>query len=82
MIRQKLINAGANLTLDKAIQIAQAWEYSQAQKSAMGSAPAQPTQQDVHTVKRQPQQQNSGETTVTFGIRFTAYETLRKLWLQ
>ena len=49
-IRAKLINVGAERTLEKAIQIAQSWEYSQAQLRAMGGATAQ---QEVHTVRRQ-----------------------------
>ncbi|XP_062576025.1 uncharacterized protein K02A2.6-like [Saccostrea cucullata] len=40
-IREKLINVGEALTLDKAVQIAQAYEYSQEQLKLMG-------QQSVH----------------------------------
>ncbi|XP_062600865.1 uncharacterized protein K02A2.6-like [Saccostrea cucullata] len=40
-IREKLINVGETLTLDKAVQIAQAYEYSQEQLKLMG-------QQSVH----------------------------------
>ena len=57
-IRAKLINVGAELTLEKAIQIAQSWEYSQAQLRAMGGATAQ---QEVHIVRRQ------GNSDRTFG---------------
>ncbi|XP_052242403.1 uncharacterized protein LOC127852487 [Dreissena polymorpha] len=42
-IREKLINIGAELTLDKAIQIAQSLEYSQKQLRTM-------TEQDVHRI--------------------------------
>lgn len=38
-IREKLINVGEELTLDKAIQIAQAYEYSQEQLKLMGQQP-------------------------------------------
>ena len=43
-IREKLINEGLKLTLDKAIQIAQSFEYSQKQLNSMA-------EQDVHSVK-------------------------------
>ena len=36
-VREKLINEGEKLTLDKAIQIAQSYEYSQQQLKSMGS---------------------------------------------
>ena len=36
-VREKLINEGEKLTLDKAIQIAQSYEYSQHQLKSMGS---------------------------------------------
>ncbi|KAH3738723.1 hypothetical protein DPMN_045364 [Dreissena polymorpha] len=42
-IREKLINIGAELTLDKAIQITQSFEYSQKQLRTM-------TEQDVHRI--------------------------------
>lgn len=38
-IREKLINVGEELTLDKAIQIGQAYEYSQEQLERMGQQP-------------------------------------------
>ena len=44
-IREKLINEGEKLTLDKAIQIAQNYEYSQEQLKSMGT-----TSQEVHAV--------------------------------
>ncbi|XP_021361397.1 uncharacterized protein K02A2.6-like [Mizuhopecten yessoensis] len=44
-VREKLINEGEKLTLDKAIQVAQSYEYSQQQLKSM-------TQQEVHSVKR------------------------------
>ncbi|XP_062612393.1 uncharacterized protein LOC134274154 [Saccostrea cucullata] len=44
-IREKLINEGDKLTLDKAIQIAQNHEYSQEQLKSMGT-----TSQEVHAV--------------------------------
>ena len=44
-IREKLINEGEKITLDKAIQIAQNYEYSKEQLKSMGT-----TSQEVHTV--------------------------------
>ena len=58
-IRQKLINVGAELTLEKAIQIAQSWEYAQLQLRTMGGATAQPV--EVHTIRR-PSKQNAQQT--------------------
>ena len=55
-MRAKLINVGAELTLEKAIQIAQSWEYSQTQLRAMGGATVQ---QEVHTVRRQGNSQQN-----------------------
>ncbi|XP_060557421.1 uncharacterized protein K02A2.6-like [Ruditapes philippinarum] len=47
-VREKLINEGAELTLDKAVQIAQNMEYSKQQLSSMASA----ADKDVHQVAR------------------------------
>ncbi|XP_060593701.1 uncharacterized protein LOC132748167 [Ruditapes philippinarum] len=41
-VREKLINEGEKLTLDKAIQIAQNYEYCQKQMATMGAAAQQP----------------------------------------
>lgn len=51
-IQEKLINVGAELTLEKAIQIAQSWEYSQSQLWAMGSLGGAATPQEVGEVKQ------------------------------
>lgn len=51
-IREKLINVGAELTLEKAIQIAQSWEYSQTQLRAMGSLSGAAAPQEVGKVKQ------------------------------
>ncbi|XP_062610827.1 uncharacterized protein K02A2.6-like [Saccostrea cucullata] len=48
-IREKLINEGDKLTLDKAIQIAQNHEYSQEQLKSMGT-----TSQEVHAITSRP----------------------------
>ena len=45
-IREKLINEGDKLTLDKAIQIAQSHEYTQEQLRTMAAAPV-----EVHAVR-------------------------------
>ena len=45
-IREKLINEGDKLTLDKAIHIAQSYEYAQEQLRTMSAAPV-----EVHTVR-------------------------------
>ena len=60
-IRKKLINVGAELTLEKAIQIAQLWEYSQSQLRAMGSLSGAAAPQEVGKVKQhRSMQQNEG----------------------
>ena len=60
-IREKLINVGAELTLEKAIQIAQSFEYAQQQLRSMGRASGE----EVHMIRR-PNKGNSrprGKTT-------------------
>ena len=58
-IREKLINEGDNLTLDKAIQIAQSYEYAQEQLKAM----AAPT--DIHYISNAAQKTSSMKGTHT-----------------
>ena len=59
--REKLINEGEKLTLDKAIQIAQSHEYTQEQLRTMGAAPV-----EVHDVRH-----TKGPTTTNEGQRAT-----------
>lgn len=51
-IREKLINVGAELTLEKAIQIAQSFEYSQQQLRSMAGATGNATTEGIHYVRR------------------------------
>ena len=58
-IREKLINEGDKLTLDKAIQIAQNYEYAQEQLTTM----AAPT--EVHYISNATQKTSSMQDTHT-----------------
>ncbi|MCG7879803.1 MAG: hypothetical protein N0C90_26270, partial [Candidatus Thiodiazotropha endolucinida] len=48
-VRSKLIDEGEKLTLEKAVQIGQSYEYAQAQLKSMGNAIS--NQQEVHAVQ-------------------------------
>lgn len=49
--KERLINEGDTLTLDKAIQIAQTYEYSQEQLRTMGTSTIHPSLAEVQTTQ-------------------------------
>ena len=53
-VKEKLINEGDDLTLEKAIQIAQTFEYSQVQLKEMRNIEPNPSTTAVHAVKSRP----------------------------
>ena len=69
-IREKLINAGAELTLEKAIQIVQSFEYAQQQLRSMGSASGEEVH-DTTTKQRQlsTEREDYARQTITRGCR-------------
>ena len=75
-IREKLINVRAELTLEKAVQIVQSFEYVQQQLRSMGSASGE----EVHMIRR-PNKRNSrprGKTTPDRQSHGAAGDTRRK----
>ena len=53
-VREKLLNVGSNLTLDKAIDIARSHELAQAQLKTIAGGYNGPHEQTVHAIGRQP----------------------------